>query len=119
MKNQFYDGLKWPCIVSKSGNISNFLVTRFIKKSFLTLLGFVFLTLQGLAQIGPGGGSDDPADVCPPSCLNGTLNISTGYDQNSASWQSPLAIESNWTLVSGPASAGLGPNPPCFVIPPY
>lgn len=92
-----------------------------MKKLHSLATGFLMLfcfSTGTFAQIGtPGGGGEtDPGGGgtgCDESCLNGTLNISTGYVQSTGTWNTPLATESNWTLISVPPAAvpllGTGP----------
>lgn len=88
--------------------------------SFLMLSGINPLRAQGDGTIGTGpGGPSDPVDLCDPTCEAGSLNISTGYNPINNTWQWPLALETNWTLLSGPPAAALPPNPPCYVINPH
>jgi PKD repeat protein len=74
--------------------------------------------LTGKAQIKAAGGSPPPTDPCGVSrtCMVNTLNISTGYNQSSNTYNTPPATETNWELISGPAAASLPPNPPCYDI---
>src|SRR5689334_2577639 len=50
-------------------------------------------------------------------CHNNTLNISTGYNQNAAGYNTPLSLESNWTLVSVPTGSGVTLPAPSWDIP--
>jgi hypothetical protein len=52
------------------------------------------------------------------SCHDNVLNISTGFDQASNSYQTPLSLETNWTLIGWPTNVTMAPNPPAWVITP-
>ncbi len=90
------------------------LSNSFKKMFFMLPLLLLLLVSSAIAQIDPG----DPVNLCPQSCLNGSLNISTGFDQNSATYQTPLATESNWTLIAAPPSASITFPAPCYDITP-
>ncbi|MES2727951.1 MAG: PKD domain-containing protein [Bacteroidota bacterium] len=52
------------------------------------------------------------------ACAATTLNISTGFNQSTSTYQTPLAIESNWTFIAAPPSAGITFPAPCWDIAP-
>jgi hypothetical protein len=54
---------------------------------------------------------------CDPSCFGNVLNISTGYNQSTSGYNTPLFIESNWTLTAAPSGSGVTIPSPCWDIP--
>lgn len=51
-------------------------------------------------------------------CIATTLNVSTGYDQVTNTYKTPLALESNWRLTAVPSNASITLPAPCYVITP-
>lgn len=56
---------------------------------------------------------------CTADCLGNVLNISTGYNQGTGTYNTPLALETNWTLVGVPSTASITLPAPCYDIVPY
>ena len=51
-------------------------------------------------------------------CPATTINISTGFDQATATLRNPLVLETNWTLTGVPTSSGITLPAPAWVIAP-
>jgi hypothetical protein len=52
-------------------------------------------------------------------CYGNVLNISTGYNESISGYNTPLALESNWTLVGVPTGSGITLPAPAWDIPTY
>lgn len=76
------------------------------------------LRAQGTIN-GPTPAPQPPSDGCTESCLGNVLNISTGYNQSTNTYNTPLAYESNWTLVDTPLTSPVSLPAPCYDIAPY
>jgi len=109
MKNNFHAEHQWPV------NSTNTRTTRTgihkILFSLAVLLGMF------MPQLNAQGQADDPCQI--DECHNNVLNISTGYDQTSATYNTPLALETNWTLVAVPTNAAITLPAPCWDITPH
>lgn len=82
-----------------------------MKKNFLFILMFFAMAAQ--AVYGQTTGCNTTG--CPTT----QVNISTGFDQATSTYQTPLATESNWTFVAAPPSAGITFPAPCYDITPH
>lgn len=96
------------------------------RKSFamflFALLGMFSFQLQAqtAATTPSDGGGGTAGDGCrDASCLTTSINISTGYDQVSGTYNTPLAQETNWTLVAVPSNAAITIPAPCWDITPH
>lgn len=80
-----------------------------MKKKFLLFLSIV-LALGSASQAQQG---------CTNSaCAIDTLNVSTGYNPNTNSLLTPLAIDANWVLTAVPTNAAVSLPGPTWVITP-
>lgn len=51
-------------------------------------------------------------------CISNVLNISTGFNQSTSTYQTPLSLEPTWQLVGVPASSAITLPAPAWVIAP-
>ncbi len=84
---------------------------------FFTFFAVFFTNLNAQEKAQPGGGGG--TDQCDATCLGNVLNISTGYNQTTNTYNTPLAYESNWTLVGTPIVSPVTLPAPCYDIVPY
>lgn len=79
----------------------------------------------GYVRIRMSGFDEAPCLACTGApcedaeCHDNILNISTGYNQVTSTYNSPLALETNWTLVGIPTNAAITLPAPCWDISPH
>jgi hypothetical protein len=89
--------------------IHHILINTFMKKNALVTIILLLLCTPAIkAQSG----------CAIQGCLKDSFNISTGYNQLTSSYVSPLALEPGWQLVSAPTNITVG-SPACWVITPH
>lgn len=88
---------------------------KFFSVLFFLLMSFTVSSVYAQQPDVP----QDPGEICNmPSCTTGSINISTGFNQATGTYQTPLASETNWQLVAVPIGVAMSVPAPSYVIAP-